>query len=311
MAASNFKVGDKVRVNNVKKIALGSLHFDNGDITTVESVEPTMNMIYLKSVKRDSPLKILPYELRFVENLSQIKSETLGEVLAELAKVNEKLDRILSAQSKPEPIAIDSKIVARQLLQPEPVKNSARMNSIKSAQTLLAELMKYNGSSGFDGFNGVKHGLYIVRPHFDVDFDARKVTVELRGVSSGKVRGEAIAKCHPDDTFNVVIGKAIALARALGHGLPPELTYELAQPDEAVKGAVVQTVGGKSVKVHAMRPTHRTYNSSPEHYERFMNAKNGFTSIISIDKSKYEYWRGINSIDRIIDDSNAKYGKGE
>ncbi|MGC4375747.1 hypothetical protein WD019_02230 [Fictibacillus sp. Mic-4] len=61
------------------------------------------------------------------------------------------------------------------------------------------------------------------------------VSVLFRGIKRG------IAKCAPDDCFNVHIGKAIALRRALGLEVPTEY-LNAPQPEEPRVGDVVQSV---------------------------------------------------------------------
>lgn len=55
-----------------------------------------------------------------------------------------------------------------------------------------------------------------------VNRDKRTVVALLELKLKGTVWGRGIAKCAPDDCFNVYIGKAIALRRALGLPVPDE-----------------------------------------------------------------------------------------
>jgi hypothetical protein len=57
-----------------------------------------------------------------------------------------------------------------------------------------------------------------------------------------KIRSRGIAKCDPSDCFNVHIGKAIALRRALGLEVPTEY-YNAPQPTEVRVGDVVYSDG--------------------------------------------------------------------
>jgi hypothetical protein len=52
--------------------------------------------------------------------------------------------------------------------------------------------------------------------------EKRTVVVLIRYLYGETIRGRGIAKCAPDDCFNVHIGKAIALRRALGLDIPKE-----------------------------------------------------------------------------------------
>ncbi|KIL30355.1 hypothetical protein [Bacillus subtilis] len=73
---------------------------------------------------------------------------------------------------------------------------------------------------------------------FVVNRDKRTVVALLKGARTGKVYAKGIAKAAPDDCFNVHIGKAIALRRALGLVVPDEY-LNAPQPTEVRVGDVV------------------------------------------------------------------------
>lgn len=73
---------------------------------------------------------------------------------------------------------------------------------------------------------------------FVVNREKRTVVALLRDRYTGKVYARGIAKCHQDDCFNVHIGKAIALRRALGLEVPKEY-LAAPQPTEVRVGDVV------------------------------------------------------------------------
>ncbi|OQV53341.1 hypothetical protein [Bacillus velezensis] len=73
---------------------------------------------------------------------------------------------------------------------------------------------------------------------FVANRDKRTVVALLKGVRTGKVYAKGIAKAAPDDCFNVHIGKAIALRRALGLKVPDEY-LNAPQPTEVRVGDVV------------------------------------------------------------------------
>jgi hypothetical protein len=88
------------------------------------------------------------------------------------------------------------------------------------------------------------------RPECDADYivngDKRTVVCLLRKRrfdGKGVVQSKGIARCAPDDVFNVHIGRAIALRRALGLAVPAEYT-NAPQPTEVRVGDIV--AGGKS-----------------------------------------------------------------
>lgn len=74
---------------------------------------------------------------------------------------------------------------------------------------------------------------------FVVNRDKRTVVALLKGVRTGGVYAKGIAKAAPGDCFNVHIGKAIALRRALGLTVPDEY-LNAPQPTEVRVGDAVQ-----------------------------------------------------------------------
>lgn len=75
--------------------------------------------------------------------------------------------------------------------------------------------------------------------NFRVNKEHRTVACDLRGVRTGERYKRGIAKAAPSDCFNVHIGKAIALRRALGLAVPDEY-LNAPQPTEVRVGDVVQ-----------------------------------------------------------------------
>jgi hypothetical protein len=73
---------------------------------------------------------------------------------------------------------------------------------------------------------------------FVVNRDKRTVVALLHIFKQGEVHARGIAKCHPDDCFNVAIGRAIALRRALNLEVPDEY-LNAPQPTEVRVGDVV------------------------------------------------------------------------
>jgi hypothetical protein len=78
-----------------------------------------------------------------------------------------------------------------------------------------------------------------VNAEYIINKTKRTVVCLLRGyVYSNRIYSRGIAKCDPSDCFNVHIGKAIALRRALGLELPTEY-LNAPQPTEVRVGDVV------------------------------------------------------------------------
>ncbi|MGF2820229.1 hypothetical protein ACQUF8_14745 [Bacillus subtilis] len=78
---------------------------------------------------------------------------------------------------------------------------------------------------------------------FVVNRDKRTVVALLKGVRTGNVYAKGIAKTAPSDCFNVHIGKAIALRRALGLAVPDEY-LNAPQPTEVRVGDFISDVSG-------------------------------------------------------------------
>ncbi|CAI6267576.1 hypothetical protein NSU09_12165 [Bacillus sp. PS194] len=75
--------------------------------------------------------------------------------------------------------------------------------------------------------------------YFVLNRTKHTVVALIKGEYSGKVYAKGIAKAAPDDCFNVHIGKAIALRRALGLAVPDEY-LNAPQPTEFRVGDIVQ-----------------------------------------------------------------------
>ncbi|MED3832991.1 hypothetical protein [Peribacillus frigoritolerans] len=76
---------------------------------------------------------------------------------------------------------------------------------------------------------------YTCRAEFIVNKEKRTIVVLLRGIYSNDIQSKGIAKADPSDCFNVHIGKAIALRRALGLEVPAEY-YNAPAPTEVRLG---------------------------------------------------------------------------
>src|SRR5690625_3866355 len=80
---------------------------------------------------------------------------------------------------------------------------------------------------------------------FVINKEKRTVVSLIIGYYSKKVYERGIAKAHPNDCFNVHIGKAIAVRRALGLEVPDEY-LNAPHPTRVRKGDIVEsTIHGK------------------------------------------------------------------
>ncbi|MEC1393697.1 hypothetical protein P9D26_10165 [Bacillus velezensis] len=105
----------------------------------------------------------------------------------------------------------------------------------KSAQALRDEIVEQAKADVEDLFKrdiGYRHD-------FIVNSEKRTVVALRKSFGEGYVRDRGITKATPDDCFNVHIGKAIALRRALGLAVPDEY-LNAPQPTEVRVGDVIE-----------------------------------------------------------------------
>ncbi|WP_187265381.1 hypothetical protein [Bacillus amyloliquefaciens] len=118
----------------------------------------------------------------------------------------------------------------------------AGMNSKKSTQARRDEIVEQAKADVEKLAN--KYGYYYAygrntKAEFIVNCEKRTVVTILRWIADGQIVARGIAKATPDDCFNVHIGKAIALRRALGLKVPDEY-LNAPQPTEVRVGDVVR-----------------------------------------------------------------------
>lgn len=117
---------------------------------------------------------------------------------------------------------------------------------VEQAKNDIFDLKRNGVKDGMDIEQGNKtyhHVYYVV--DFVVNREKRTCVALIRSRNGKIVREKGIAKCHPNDCFNVYIGKAIALRRALGLKVPPEYLYA-PQPTEKRIGDIVEYNGNVS-----------------------------------------------------------------
>ncbi|MEL7734203.1 hypothetical protein AABB40_16030 [Bacillus velezensis] len=123
------------------------------------------------------------------------------------------------------------------------------------------------------------------RHDFIVNSEKRTVVALRKSFGEGYVRDRGIAKAAPDDCFNVHIGKAIALRRALGLSVPDEY-LNAPQPTEVRVGDFIADDSG----------VHKALVIEDDSWPPF----SGGAAIYLKDARKYGY--------RIIDDSREEVG---
>lgn len=255
--AKTFKVGDKVRILDVDKIAGGNAHWSNGDIAEVLDVRERDGGLRLTRVKTgtyngfgpivirgehagielvdatptkkqrikalENEVKALKARIEALENGAIPNNETGCNYIAN--KMAEELKRHLEAEQQTPMSA-----------------NQRRKAVIDRAKAFVADVEKgalcSTGINATLGDGNFTYQHYTTKTQYHVNKENRVVTVLAKGADSGRLLGKAIARCAPGDVFNEHIGKAIALAKAYGLACPKEFT-DAPQPEIAV-GQVVK-----------------------------------------------------------------------
>lgn len=114
-------------------------------------------------------------------------------------------------------------------------------------------------------------GTPTVVPEFIVKRAERVVVVLLRGYGSGAIYRRGVAKTAPEDVFNVHIGKAIALKKALEQPIPDELMFA-PKPEKAEVGNKVMVNRNPNGRMYGevieLTERVRRHDNSPHNYGR-------------------------------------------
>ncbi|MEC1007993.1 hypothetical protein P9B01_02735 [Bacillus subtilis] len=120
----------------------------------------------------------------------------------------------------------------------------ARRDEIVEQAKADIEVLKTPGRMVNGNTSDYKVDLFGANAEFVVNREKRTVVALLKGAYSGTVvLARGIAKAAPSDCFNVHIGKAIALRRALGLAVPDEY-LNAPQPTEVRVGDFISDVSG-------------------------------------------------------------------
>ncbi|PQB13146.1 hypothetical protein C5O26_00590 [Bacillus velezensis] len=150
----------------------------------------------------------------------------------------------------------------------------------KSGTPIPSDILKF-----WPRDNGKERYLPIHEVEYVVNYDKRAVVVLIKRIG-GEVVAKGIAKAAPDDCFNVHIGKAIALRRALGLAVPDEY-LNAPQPTEVRVGDVISDDSGVNKALVIEDDSWPPFSSGSVIYLK--------------DARKYGY--------RIIDDSREEVGE--
>lgn len=162
---------------------------------------------------------------------------------------------------------------------------------VKSPNQKRAELIQKAKDFVKEKQNSVIPGAYVfqentVLAHFY--HKNNRVTCVLKGLSSGRKYNVAHSNCNPTDVFNLYIGQAISLARALKIDVPVEF-LEAVQPSELVIGHVTiwSDDFNETYTVNEIRDKKAYCNNSTEHW-RMPLSKERLCNIIDDTSAIYE-----------------------
>ncbi|MCL8467897.1 hypothetical protein SB658_20485 [Bacillus sp. SIMBA_008] len=171
------------------------------------------------------------------------------------------------------------------LWKPEKSVQARRDEIVEQAKADI-EVLKSPGRMVNGNTSDYKVDLFGANAEFIVNREKRTVVALLKGAYSGTVvLARGIAKAAPDDCFNVHIGKAIALRRALSLAVPDEY-LNAPQPTEVRVGDFISDDSG----------VHKALVIEDDSWPPF----SGGAAIYLKDARKYGY--------KIIDDSREEAG---
>lgn len=184
--------------------------------------------------------------------LKELSDEMLMELLKEI--IAEQIQRAFNAgyekgfAHKPRQSEIMAESIRDAIDKVEKSQQQYRDEIVEQAKRDIAELKEWDGLYPTSDKQFINP--HMCHANFIVNKNKRTVVCLLRGIKTGKVRAKGIAKCAPNDCFNVHIGKAIALRRALGLEVPNEY-LNAPQPTEIRVGDRVygEDILGRSYEV--------------------------------------------------------------
>ncbi len=294
-------VGERILITDAE---LDQGAYKNGSVATVSVEEPCVDsLVYVNEWERS--VHYSEYEV--IVGTKPRKSERISALETEVAELKAKVEALEKAK---EPTVHNVTISAPQtedarglaeamtkILAKEPFSitktieelaktrvletpNQLRWGTIQRAKAFVAE--------GYDRWFG--GNLCVVE--YVVNSDKRTVVALVRSKRYNDVRARGIAKCDPSDVFNADIGKAIALARALGVDVLIEFVKAV-QPTEVVVGHKVR---GNNIPV--------TYEVTAFHKDVKLDGE--FGRAIAIKGLNSGAWVGTEQV-TIIEDTDAVY----
>jgi hypothetical protein len=235
------EVSRKANVGERIKIVQASLTFGdyvNGTVMTVEHIKPNGAHVY-PYVDRVNICKfIADYEYVVLEPLA---AESIADFRAQVDGLTQTVASLTLRVTE-----LERAGAARYVKVAEGTVTNARPSFAPLTRDEIVEMAKKDVAELERDLVGRLPWKYACmqdsghqKVNFVVNREKRTVVALLSNAyCGGGVNARAKSRCAPDDCFNVHIGRAIALRRALGLTVPSEY-YEAPQPTEARVGDVM------------------------------------------------------------------------
>lgn len=234
------KVGERILITDA---ITESAKFKNGDIYTVSEVNSDGSVYVDEHI---FGIDSLEYEVIIDENETEADNVGIIEKLqAELSQTKDELEALkkrvdeLETRQRVRKSFAEYREMKTQKRHENLKRRSQKKKQRKRDEIIEKAKQDIDNLREKDGFYNVvatgKSYNYACNVEFIVDREKRIVTALLRGRDSNKIHAYGVAQCHPDDCFNIHIGKIIALYKALGLKIPYEY-YNAPQPTEVRVG---------------------------------------------------------------------------
>lgn len=237
---AKFKVGDKVRINDVDRIHNGDFFWRNGDVTEVMEVDDDGD-IFVKATRgifREETFLIVKREFDYIEKVAETptkltKSQRIEALEKQVAELKLEIEALKISE-------IAGQVSKALWEEKSKTPNQKRKAIIDEAKAFVESAQRKQRDINCTTEGNEILCVYTTKTEFVVNDKKRTVVALIRYLHGDDptVIAKGIAKCAPDDVFNADIGKAIALGRALG--LDVTRFEQAVQPTEVVVGMIVK-----------------------------------------------------------------------
>ncbi|MEH7736894.1 hypothetical protein [Bacillus pumilus] len=219
------EVGERILITNAEKTGN---HYTNGDVLTVVESTTTYVIAASRPVIWHHEYEVIIGEQTLTPNLDEMDYDELIALVEAVMKAI----RTRSYKNGYDQGRFDADI--------EAVHGTREKSDQQKRDEIVAQAK--------EDVRVLYYKDYIVDTDFIVNAEKRTVVALRKSKMYGHLKSKGIAKCAPDDCFNVHIGKAIALRRALGFEVPSEY-LNVPQPTEVRDGDYVEHNVGNERRV--------------------------------------------------------------